>query len=372
MVFLSALLFLALSLPAWAAAPVAGNGWGFPMAAYAFFSTLAFGSTLTAAMCRVYGLTGMAPFFRRAVWLAMVAGLLSFALLAWVVAAPWRLLVYSAITPNPTANFWWLVVLTGMMLGCLFLLVALLGSGNGHADTVGQHVFLFAAAVAGFGANNNLAGLLAGMVDPPLWSGVQALVLFCASTILAGCSLAVLACLAVRAGTGGRLAADERAAVQTAGVVMLFMLVVLAGVTAFRLSAVLRSPGDPGHAAVAVLFSGPLRWSFWGGEVVAGLLVPLACLLTVREGREGRVGAAAGLALLGLLFQRYHLVLLARLTPSLGPWQPPAGDHLVPSLPQVAVLALALAVLSLSVVLAEQGAAREEMSPAGGHDRSGE
>ncbi len=366
MVAFAVVLLVSWPVCAWGGCAVTGSGWGFPMAAYAFFATLAFGSAFTAAMCRMYGLTPLAPFFRRAVWLAMVAGLLSFALLACVVAAPWRLLVYSAITPNPTANFWWLVVLTGMMLGCLFLLVVLLGSANGDTDTVGQYVFLFVAAVAAFGANNNLAALLAGMVDPPLWSGLQALILFCASTILAGCSLAVVGGQAVRAGAGRELSAAERSAVQTAGVVMLFMLVVLAGVTAFRLAAVLRFPEDPGHEAARLLLTGPLRWSFWGGEVAVGLLAPLACLLTAREGRERRVALAGGLALFGVLLQRYHLVLLARFTPSLGPFQPPAGNHLVPSLADVAGLVLALAVLGLALPVGERWLAKGAAPPLAG------
>jgi len=267
--------------------------WGFRMGFLAFLCAGAIGCCLLAAMSRVYGLKGLAPFFKRAVFLSMLCSCAGAIVLLTFVEEPWRLIIYNAVSPNLTSNFWWMTTLVGIMSGCMFIEFAGMLQGTGET----KFVFGFVGAVAGMGANNNLAAMLAKNMDPPLWYGPQPLILFLASTLLSGVAL-----ISIAAWAGQRLChckTDKKTAeaFEIATTIAEFMLCVLLAIYLFRFFTAFSADQDSGRQAVDYLLTGKLQIRFWLLEIGFGMLFPLVILLTNRQKDERRVVIAAALSL---------------------------------------------------------------------------
>ncbi|MEW6427593.1 MAG: NrfD/PsrC family molybdoenzyme membrane anchor subunit [Thermodesulfobacteriota bacterium] len=310
---------------------------------FALFSLLcscATGSALVAAMSRTPGLRGLAPFFHRSVLGVMVFTGAAALALALLVEEPWRLLVYNAISPNLLSNLWWLTTLSGIMAGCMFLEFAAMHQNGGES----RFWIGFIGAVAAMGANNNLAALLSQSMDPPLWHGVQPLVLFLASSLLAGFAALLIFSWAAGCAVEGRREREFRQAVDVTQTVMLFLLLVLAMIYGVRFFAVWGNGADPGFRPAKLLLTGKLSLRFWLVEVAAGILLPAVLLLLNKKARPGRAALAGCLVLCGLMFQRYDMLLAGWSVPKLGEWQGqamsllPGGEDLLLSLLVLAFL----------------------------------
>lgn len=324
--------------------------WGVVIGAYAFFAAVAIGCCLVAAMSRVYGLTGLAPVARRAVFVSMVSSVAAMVLLMGTMENPWRMLVYNAVSPNPLSNIWWLVTLTGIMAGCMFLEFAAMFQEKGPS----RFIIGFIGAVVGVGASNNLGGLLAGAMDPPLWFGGQLLVVFLCSTVLAGAAVMVLVVGGVALLSGEEVNGDQLVACQVLAAIIHFMLAILAIVMIIRFYTVFTTENDSGLAVATILLRGKLSVSFWLVEVGIGLVGPIVLLLSTRENIRLLMIAAA-MALTGLFMQRIDLVLAGQFTPKLGEWQRiSAVVSYLPSWLELVAVAGAVGIVGFGVLSGER------------------
>ena len=290
--------------------------WGLLIAIFTFALSLSIGCCLTAAMSRIYGLKGLQPLARRAVFLSVIGLVASFILLLATVENPWRLLVYNAAFPNLKSNIWWLVTLSGITAGCVFLEFATMLNGNGDS----RFIFGFLGAVTAVGASNNLAALITGSMDPPLWFGAQLLVLYLISAVLAGVTAVVAIALLLAEINGRELMRHERTACETAAVIVQYSCLVLLGLYIIRFGSVLYRPSDPGRETVLMLVAGRYMVFFLLFGIVAGLLVPLQLFFKGQGKRARPMLFSCLLVLNGLFFQRYAMLLAGQTTPRLDQW----------------------------------------------------
>src|SRR5210317_916744 len=224
--------------------------WGILTSSFAFFAITSTGFCLIAAISHAYGVTPLRPLGSRAVYLAIVSTVTAFMLLAFSVENPWLLVYYNAASPNLTSNIWWLSTLYGIMSGCLFLRFAFLVSGSqGLALTFG-----IIAAVTAVGANNNLGGLFTLAADPPIWFGVQLLVLFLASAVLSGTATIIIFTVLAYVIRKKSIIGEAHKALETAATLMALMIAIVLIVTIARFYTMYFSDTpDPGIVAAQAL-----------------------------------------------------------------------------------------------------------------------
>ena len=326
--------------------------WGILTSSFAFFAIISTGLCLLAAISHAYGVTPLRPLGSRAVYLAIVTTVTAFMLLAFSVESPWLFIYYNAVSPSLTSNIWWLSTLYGIMSGCLFLRFAFLVSGSqGLALTFG-----IIAAVTAVGANNNLGGLFTLSSDPPIWFGVQLLVLFLASAVLSGTAVIIIFTVLAYKIRQQSIIGEIHKALETTATLMALMIGIVLVVTVARFYTMFFSDTpDPGIIAAQALINGPLAVNFWGFEILTGLLLPLALLLITKTKSVWAMTLASCMAMVGAFVQRFDLVYSGQIVPKFFGWNElPQFLHYFPSGAELIVVIGAFALVGFGFLLGER------------------
>ena len=326
--------------------------WGILTSSFAFFAITSTGLCLIAAISHAYGVTPLRPLGSRSVYLAIVTTVTAFMLLAFSMENPWLFIYYNAASPSLTSNIWWLSTLYGVMSGCLFLRFAFLVS-----DSKGLALsFGIIAAVASVGANNNLGGLFTLASDPPIWFGVQLLILFLASAVLSGTGAIIIFTVMAYTIRKKRIIGEAQKALETAATIMALMIGVVLVVTIARFYTMYFSDTpDPGIVAAQALINGPLAVNFWGFEIATGLIAPLALLLITRTKSIWAMTLASSMALLGAFVQRFDLVYSVQIVPKFSGWNElPQYLHYFPTGAELIVVIGAFGLVGFGFLLGER------------------
>jgi len=326
--------------------------WGILTSSFAFFAITSTGLCLIAAISHAYGVTPLRPLGSRAVYLAIVSTVTAFMLLAFSVESPLLLVYFNATSPSLTSNIWWLSTLYGIMSGCLFLRFAFLVSGSqGMALTFG-----IIAAVTAVGANNNLGGLFTLASDPPIWFGIQLLVLFLASAVLSGTAAIIIFTVLAFKLRQQNIVGETHKALETAATLMALMIGIVLVVTIARFYTMFFSDTpDPGIIAAKALINGPLAINFWGFEILTGLIGPLLLLLITKTKSIWAMTLASCMAMVGAYVQRFDLVYSGQIVPKFSGWNElPQYFHYFPSGAELIVVLGAFGLVGFGFLLGER------------------
>lgn len=326
--------------------------WGILISSYSFFAITSIGLCMITAISHAYWVTTLAPLRNRAVYLSLVTLASGLMLIACGIETPWRLIVYNALSPNLTSNIWWLCTLYGIMTGCMFLKFAALLS-NRHDTTF---KILIVGAVAGVGANNNLGALFTASADPPIWHGTQLLIFFLASAVLAGtATIVIFTDIAYRI-RNQRMNEETDRAMQSAGTIIALMLAIITMVTLSRFYALFfGDTAEAGKVTALALINGPLSITFWGLELILGLVVPLAMLIATKVAHRNTITIAAAMALAGVFFHKYNLIVAGQLVPKFSGWNDlPAYLHYTPSITEIVIVLGAMGLTATGFLLGER------------------
>jgi molybdopterin-containing oxidoreductase family membrane subunit len=238
------------------------------------------------------------------------------------------------------------------MSGCLFLRFAFLVSGSqGLALTFG-----IIAAVTAVGANNNLGGLFTLASDPPIWFGVQLLVLFLASAVLSGTATIIIFTVLAYKLRMQKIVRETLKALETAATLMALMLGIVLVVTIARYYGMFFSDApDPGRVAAQAMINGPLAVNFWGFEILTGLIAPLALLLITKTKSIWAMTLAACMAMVGAYVQRFDLVFSGQIVPKFSGWNElPQYLHYFPSGAELIVVLGAFGLVGFGFLMGER------------------
>ena len=326
--------------------------WGILTSSFAFFAITSAGLCLIAAISHAYGVTPLRPLGTRAVYLAIVTTVTAFMLLVFSVESPWLFIYYNAASPSLTSNLWWLSTLYGIMAGGMFLRFAFLVSGSqGLALTFG-----IIAAVTGVGANNNLGGLFTLAADPPIWFGIQLLVLFLASAVLSGTAAIIIFTVLAYKLRQQSIVGETHKALETAATLQALMIGIVLVVTIARFYSMFFSDTpDPGIVAARALINGPLAVNFWGFEIFTGLLLPLTLLLVSKTKSVWAMTLASSMALVGGYVQRFDLIYGGQIVPKFSGWNELSPYfHYFPSGAEIIVVIGAFCLVGFGFLMGER------------------
>jgi len=278
--------------------------WGLLIAVYIFFVVSSTGLCIVGSLGDVFGFKDYMMISKRAIFGSIVTILSGFAVIAFEIGHPVRMMIYNVLTPGLTSAIWWMGTLYGLYLTFMIIeFVFLL-----KHDMKKARVFGLVGLLVGLAAHSNLGGVFGFLNARTISNGVYYPTYFILTAFITGIYIAFIM-------MGFRYKLNFPQKVST-------MLVNLAKIQALLVSILIFFEtwkmltdvygGMPNRADVAEhIFH---SWTFWA-EFILAMLIPLLVVLT-SGGRAIKTMFFASLGgMVGIFFMRYDLVHDTQLKP---------------------------------------------------------
>jgi len=280
--------------------------WGLLIATYIFFVVSSTGLCIVGSLGDVFRFDALnyRLFSKRAIFGSIVTILAGFAVIAFEIGHPVRMMIYNVASPGLTSAIWWMGTLYGLYLTFMIIeFILLLRHEMRKAQIVG-----FIGLAVGLAAHSNLGSVFGFLNARPISNGVYYPTYFILTAFITGIFIAYIM-------MGFRYRLRFPAPIDT-------MLTGLAKIQGFLLGAFLFFAGwkmltdlyggMPGRADVAwhILHSR----LFWA-EIVLAILIPGAVILLGRARHHVAMFYASLIGMIGVFFMRYNLVHDTQLKP---------------------------------------------------------
>lgn len=163
-------------------------------------------------------------------------------------------------------------------------------------------------------ANTNLGGVFAMMRGRPYWYGAYFPVYFLLSALIMGGACIIF--FFILSGWINRQKIDRltEKALETVGKSTIFLLVILAIFTFWKMMTI--SVGGLSEVTAGDAFiRGPYALSFWGIEVIGGIIVPFVLLLISRLKNMMIMFIASAIMIFCIFFMRLDMVVAGQIVP---------------------------------------------------------
>ena len=183
-----------------------------------------------------------------------------------------------------------------------------------------------------FGVHGGTGTIFAVLKARGMWFGGLFPVIFVVSAMVSGVALLAVIHYTQTRGTGRRPDAGLMTGLAT---VLAGVLLVDLGLMFYEFIVPMLAFAPHDGDVISVIMFGPMWWSFWIIQLLVGMIIPVAVLLTPRlRARPGVVAAAAVLVVIGIVGVRFNIVVPALIPGVLDGL--PAG-HYVPTLTEWAL-----------------------------------
>ncbi len=325
--------------------------WGILISSYAFFAITSTGLCLLAAISHVFGGNKMAPLANRMVWLSLITIIGGFTLIGLELESPWRMAIYNITSPNPTSNIWWMGTLYGIAVGLLLVEFYLILSKQYKLAVV----LGVLGALAEVAANTNLGAVFATLSGRPFWYGSQLPIYFLGNSFMAGAAAAIMFTTFAYTMRQKNMGKNEFEGLQCAGKVLALMLFLITVATAWRGISYYVGGTEEGRMAADVLFRGKLSTNFWIFEVAIGLIIPLIILLYSRLNSIVAMSTASLMAILGLFFRTYDIVVAGQIIPRLTGFNSlPTTWSYTPSAAEYMLVMAGIGIVGMTFIIGER------------------
>lgn len=178
-----------------------------------------------------------------------------------------------------------------------------------------------------FGVHGGTGTIFAVLKARGMWFGGLFPVIFVVSAMVSGTALMAVIHYAQSRGSGRR---PDPGLMRGLATVLAGVLLVDLGLMFYEFVVPLLAFQEHDGDVIRVITLGPMWWSFWIVQLLVGMVLPAAVLLTPRlRARPGVVATAAGLVVLGIVGVRFNIVV-PPLIPGVMPGLP--GGHYTPTL----------------------------------------
>jgi molybdopterin-containing oxidoreductase family membrane subunit len=326
--------------------------WGLLIVGYVFFAIITSGLCLASSGATVFGIERFRPFEKRHAILAVLSLTTAFGIIALELHYPIRMVFGAVLVIAPSSPMWWMGVFYGAYLVVLLVEVWSMFTPHPH---IHQWACTVAAGIA-ICAPTTLGAVFGIIAAKPFWHGIFTPILMIASAYLAGTALLGIVFYAVHR---LKLADHERSASIALPSVRLLLGIGLTLVSALvvrEIVAGLNSTEPALRPAVEALISGPLAFQFIGIRVIGGIVVPALLLLLPMTRTPSGTAVAAGLALIGVFFDRLTCVTAGQVVPRgtlAGTVSYPYSDYM-PSPVEIGIILGAVAFVAMGYTLAER------------------
>jgi molybdopterin-containing oxidoreductase family membrane subunit len=279
--------------------------WGLLIAVYIFFVVSSTGFCIVGSLGDVFGFKRFEMISKRAIFGSIVTILAGFAVIAFEIGHPVRMMIYNVLTPGLTSAIWWMGTLYGLYL--TFMIIEFYFLLNN--DMKRAKVFGLVGLLVGLAAHSNLGGVFGFLNARTISNGVYYPTYFILTAFITGIYLSFII-------IGFRYKlnfADQKVKDLLEGLAKIqgLLISILIFFMTWKLLTDMYG-GMPNRAEVAehIIHSGP----FWT-EVILAMLIPLAVILKdFGKNPVAMFWVSLG-GMVGIFFMRYNLVHDTQLKP---------------------------------------------------------
>jgi molybdopterin-containing oxidoreductase family membrane subunit len=278
--------------------------WGLLIAVYIFFVVSSTGLCIVGSLGDVFGFKDYMLISKRAIFGSIVTILAGFAVIAFEIGHPVRMLIYNIASPGLTSAIWWMGTLYGIYLTFMIIeFVFLLKNDMKSAKTFG-----LIGLLVGLAAHSNLGSVFGFLNARPISNGVFYPTYFILTAFITGIFLAYIM-------MGFRYKLDFPAEVKKmleglAKIQGLLISILIFFVTWKMLTDIYG--GMPNRAEVGLHILG--SWTFWT-EVILAMVIPLVVVLKYMGKKPVLFFWVSLSGMVGIFFMRYNLVHDTQLKP---------------------------------------------------------
>lgn len=281
------------------------SSWGLYITMFMFFVGLSAGGLIIATVPRVFGLKGFKSVSKIAVYLSICCTVLAAAFIVIDLGHPeriWHLIAYANFT---SPLMWDVVVITTYLIVSIVYLRATLMLEQGKGSERALKVLSTVALVTAILVHSVTAWIFGLQIGRAFWNTALLAPMFISSALVSGLALTTIVVLILQ--KVGYLKADTESNSRMAWLLGTFVLVDL-----FLLFCELLTSGYPlggtGFEVVSSMLTGAFAPMFWT-EVGGGLIAAVLLLNKKTQASAGLVALASALAVIGIFFKRFQLLL---------------------------------------------------------------
>ena len=278
--------------------------WGILIATYVFLVVSSTGLCLVSSLGHVFGIKLFIPLAKKAIFFALLTLCIGFGVIASELEFPFRLALFAVISPNFSAPIWWMGTLYGLYM--LFIgveLYFLITEDHRKARIAG--VLSIIAAVT---AHSNLGAVFGLLHSRPYWYGPFLPIYFIASALLCGAAILMLIVYFTDYFENDRtLRPENRPLLESLGKLLALFIGIVIFFTTWKMITAVSGGYHKSDVASAILI-GKMFFSFWGFEMLLGMIIPFGILLSSKRKDPRWLAVAAGLPMFGIFFMRYNFV----------------------------------------------------------------
>ncbi len=326
--------------------------WGILISTYIFFVVTSTGLCMVSSLGHVFGLKNFMPITKRAVFLSIVTILAGFMIIFFDIESPFRMAIYNVISPNLTANIWWMGTLYGgyavfMIIEFILLLMEKYRFAK-YAGLLGL--------LSGIAAHSNLGAIFGMLHGREYWYGPYLPIYFIASAMLSGCAAIIFFTYLGYKVNNEKMDKPMERSMEVMGKLCALLIAVIIFLTTWKiLTALVGGPGK--YETVMALLKGPYAVNFWVFEVMIGTVIPFVLLLHSKGKNLKMMFTASLLMIIGIFIMRYDMVVVGQIVPSYYEMGVKEYQNLLqykPSFYEIMVVAGGMGLTVLSFLLGEK------------------
>lgn len=289
--------------------------WGAWVAFYIFFVGLSAGAFLLSSLVYVFGMYQFERIGRAALLSAIISMGVALAFIAVDLGRIERSLL-PLIFFHWTSPLSWevrfyiiYIVLLSAELAIAVRLHKGLSKSPARATRRLRLLGIIGVPLAIFGVHGGTGTIFAVVKARGMWFGGLFPVIFVVSAMVSGTALLAVIHYVQSRGSGRR---PDRGLMKNLATVLAGVLLVDLGLMFYEFIVPLLAFQTHDGDVIRVITLGPMWWSFWIVQLLVGMIIPVAVLLTPRlRARPGVVASAAGLVVLGIVGVRFNIVVPA-------------------------------------------------------------
>ena len=278
--------------------------WGLLIAVYIFFVVSSTGMCIVGSLGDVFGFKNFEAISKRAIFTSIVTILGGFAVIAFEIGHPVRMMIYNVLSPGLTSAIWWMGTLYGLYLTFMIIeFVFLL-----KHDMKKAKIFGLIGLLVGLAAHSNLGSVFGFLNARPISNGVFYPTYFILTAFITGIFIAY-----ILMGFRYKLTFPEEIKKMLEGFAKIqgLLISILIFFVTWKLLTDIYG-GMPNRSEVAVHILG--SWTFWA-EVILAMILPLLVILKDYGKSPVLMFWASLSGMVGIFFMRYNLVHDTQLKP---------------------------------------------------------
>jgi Ni/Fe-hydrogenase subunit HybB-like protein len=278
---------------------------------YVFFVVASTGLCLLSSLPHLFDAGDFMPIAKRSVYLSIITILAGFLVIGLEIEHPFRMVVYNILSPNFGSNIWWMGTLYSFALVFLTIEFIFLMKEEKHKKAM---IVCLLGVTTEVAANTNLGGVFAMMHGRPYWYGPYLPVYFLLSAAITGCAFIIFFFVMSFWINSKTIDHQTEKALESVGKLAILLLMIIMIFTVWKMLAT-SVGGQSAIEAMRALITGHYAFSFWGIEVIGGMIIPFV-LLTISRARNLMIMfVASAFMIFSIFFMRLDLVVVGQIVP---------------------------------------------------------